>query len=176
MAYSYKNILRLQGNEEAAQTAIRAITKANGCINFGKITPTPLWAKRRANLLRSWRMENWGSTENAKPAGDDEPHYAPNLLVFYTSGSDVHELIRKLSLMFPVLVFDYIWASENIGQDAGTTQFKDGNLLSEYIAEPDSVRAYELTFDILGTTAKAHGLDFDANCGTYRRTIRKEGD
>ena len=171
MAFRYKNILRLQGDTETVRESMSAVLSDN-CMDFDKITPVPVWAER---YCESWAIEHWGVPQNAEPADENEPYRAFNLTVFYTHGSDVRELMRKFSMMYPGLTADYLWASEDIGQDAGMAQFKDGTLTNELVPQPDSKTAYELSFDVFGTSAGAHGLALDVDTGTYRRALGWEG-
>ena len=181
MAYRYKNVINLQGPDAMIQAALHTIRHPKhgpGSIDFNAITPMPPWvAVGKEGLRESWCKENWGVPENAGGLDESTETYDGGATIeFDTVGSDVRDLMRKLSMMFPPdakvfdsgLAVDYLWASEDVGKDSGMAQFIDGEQTYEYIPEPDSAAAYEAAFDIFGTSADAHGLIFDAELGTYR--------
>lgn len=175
MAYKYKNILNMQGDDFAIRTVIHGIQHAEfgcGSIDFNMITPMPPWVSQGPeNVRESWCKAHWGVTGNASGLAESVKTYdGGDTVEFDTSGGDVRELMRLLSLCFPAhdLTVDYLWASENVGKDGGMVQFKNGEQTYEYIPEPDSSAAYELAFDIFSTCADDHGLVFDAELGTYR--------
>jgi len=173
--YKYKNVVNLQGPGFAVRTVLNGIQNIEygpGSINFNAITPMPPWVALGGDALReSWSMEHWGVTENADGLAESVATYdGTETIEFDTQGSDVRELMRKLSMMYPGsgLVVDYLWASEDVGKDSGMVQFTDGEQTYEYIPEPGIGAAYESAFDVFGTKAADHGLVFDAGLGTYR--------
>jgi len=181
MAYTYKNILNLQGSGEAVREVILVIQHPDfgpGSIDFNHITPMPLWASRGNETSReAWCKEHWGVTANALGLEESvETYDGGDTIEFNTLAGDVRELMRKLSMMFPAdglrpadgLTVDYLWASSDVGKDGGMVQFQRGEQTYEYIPEPGSPAAYELAFDIFATSAADHGLVFDNDLGTYR--------
>lgn len=90
-----------------------------------------------------WRIHNWGTKWNAYDQGFEEP----NILWFNTARSGVVELIRKLSEKFPDVEFDYSYADEDTGNNAGKGIIKNG--VSEVCDFPSqSNEAYELAFEL----------------------------
>ena len=175
MPYKYKNILNIQGSDGSVREALLQIMDEKlgvGSIDFNKITPMPRWAKCGSEGMREqWCRENWTVPENAGGLEASVKGYdGGDTIEFDTVGGNVHDLMQKLSVMFPDspdLAFDYLWASEDVGKDGGMMQFTHGELTYEYIPEADSQEAYELAFDIFSTDAAEHGLVFDSGTGTY---------
>jgi hypothetical protein len=168
-------VVNLQGPETVIRTALRDIQHAGyglGSVDFNTITPMPPWVKAGQEALReSWCKEHWGVPENAGGLAESTDTYdGGETIEFDTTGGDVRELMRKLSMMYPStgFVVDYLWASEDVGKDSGSVQFLDGEQAYEYIPEPGSAAAYEAAFDVFATDAASHGLVFDAELGTYR--------
>ena len=79
----------------------------------------------------------------------------------------MRELIRKLSLVFKDLNIDYLWASEDIGVNMGSVQYRDGEALIEFIPTPGTRAAIERSLDILGARAADYGLIYDPSAGNY---------
>lgn len=175
MPYQYRNILNLQADEKkTAQSIIQAIQHPGhglGSVDFNAITPMPPWAHSEPDRT-VWMLEQWGVSDNAGGLAETVITYdGMETLEFNTTGSAVRELMRKLSMMFPQLadfVVDYLWASADVGKDCGSVQFYRGKQTYEYIPEPGSCEAYELSFDIFNTNSADHGLIFDLGLGTYR--------
>ena len=175
MAYKYKNVLNLQAPDKVIREILSSIQHTEhglGSIDFNTITPMPPWVLAGSESAKeSWCKENWGAPENASGLAQSVASYdGGDTIEFDTLGSDVRELMRKLSMMFPQagLVVDYLWASEDVGADVGAVQFIDGEQVYEYIPEAGSSAAFEMAFDVFATNAKAHGLVFDDTLGTYR--------
>ena len=56
---------------------------------------------------------------------------------------------------------------EDVGSNVGAMQFKDGEILIEFIPAAGSRVAVEKSLDILGARAADFGLVYDANSGNY---------
>lgn len=186
MPYQYKNILNLQllvksRKDNPIREILNEIQHPDfglGSIDFGTITPMPPWAVRREHLREPWMREHWAVAENAGGLAESVASYdGGETLEFDTTGRDVRELMRRLSLMFPhlsSLTVDYLWASADVGKDCGMVQYQNGEQIYEYIPEPGSSAAFELAFDVFATDAGAHGLVFDNNLDTYRYNTKME--
>lgn len=177
-----QNFLRVQAAPEKATLILAAIaddTVGIGSIDFGKITPMPPWVfsgaldKETAEIRSedswlAWRQENWGTRWNAiDPQQSADLYDGKDTICFRTRDTDVRGLMARLSLMFSHVAFDYVWASEDVGKDAGALQFQNGNVLFSHIPVPESRAAYELAFDVLHTSAEEYGLRLDPCRKTY---------
>ena len=178
-----RNYLQLKGaaaNIVAALHSIQNDTAGIGSIDFNKIEPMPPWvfagelspeAEQRygaENCWKQWCLSHWGCSRNALfPERSAEEYDGGDTILFFTEDSDVQELMRKLSLVFKSVRFDYMWADEETGKNAGLISFHDGIGNPRILPEAYSREAYEITFDALGTTATEHGLISDHNTYIY---------
>lgn len=177
------NILRVQGGgaKSAALFDFVANRKlGRGSIDLNRITPMPPWVFRQPtnqallkkygeeNCSRGWCLANWGTSQNVlRPERSARKYDGGDAIVFDTEDSDVRELIRKLSLVFKDLYIDYLWASEDIGVNMGSVQYRDGEALIEFIPTPGTRAAIERSLDILGARAADYGLIYDPSAGNY---------
>ena len=173
-------------NIAAVLRFIQNDTAGIGSIDFNKTEPMPPWvysgelspeAERRYgadNCWKQWCVSHWGCSRNALfPERSAEEYDGGDTILFFAEDSDVRELMRKLSLIFKSVRFDYMWADEETGKNAGLGSFHDGIGNPRILPEAYSREAYELTFDTLGTTAIEHGLISDNN--TYFYGKEEEG-
>lgn len=79
-------------------------------------------------------------------------------IVFDTEDSDVRELIRKLSLVFKDLYIDYLWASEDIGVNMGSVQYRDGRGSHRIHPNTRNKSSNRTLVGILGARALITGL------------------
>ena len=178
-----RNILRVQGGSAKAAALFDFIadrTLGRGSVDFNRIAPMPPWVFREAtnrdllkkygeeNCSRGWCMKHWGCAQNVLHPEETQRLYDNgDTLRFDTEDNDVWELIQKLSLIFKDVYLDYLWASEDVGSNVGAMQFKDGEILIEFIPASGSRVAVEKSLDILGARATDFGLVYDANSGNY---------
>lgn len=125
-------------------------------MDFRNITPIPKWVyqgnlgKReeekygKENCWYDWCCKNWGTKWNACSATT----YG-NVIEFETAWCGVPELMQKLAMIFPNIEFEYMYADEDIGNNAGHFDFKDTDV-NDYSIENCSKEAYELAFDLWG--------------------------
>lgn len=71
-----------------------------------------------------WSYENWGTKWNAYETPDKRD--TEDTIYFQTAWSGVPKLIEKLSLKFPLIEFNYMWADEDTGYNVGAINFKIG--------------------------------------------------
>lgn len=67
-------------------------------------------------------------------------------LTFQTAWSAPHPILRKLSEMFPEIVFKHQWADEDIGMNCGERCYLGGEKIDEFI--PEGIRATEFALEV----------------------------
>lgn len=178
-----RNILNVQGGRAKSAALLAYIADSRygrGSIDFNRITPMPPWVYRQPtnlellekygeeNCSRGWCLKNWGCAQNAlHPEQTGQAYDGGSAIRFDTEDSDVRELIRKLSLIFPDSFLDYLWASEDIGSQVGAVQYRDGQALIEFLPTPGTRAAIEKSLDILGARASDYGLTYNPAIGNY---------
>jgi hypothetical protein len=175
----YRNALDIQSDKPPIEQILAAIadTEAGiGSIDFDKISPTPPWAKADAETLKRWRKDNWNVAENALNITKFDDDDTGVLIEFDTAGSDVRDLMCKLSVMFPLALFGYAWASADVGADTGAVQYQDGELIYNYPTIPKSCESFELSFDLFGSYPEDHGLILDEETGNYKYNTEGENE
>lgn len=133
-------------------------TNYNEYMDFNKIIPMPdyiyqgnLGSKEEElygaeNCWYDWSINNWETKWNAYRSNitDDDR------IEFYTAWLGVPRLMGLLSQKFPNAEFDYKYADENVGYNAGRCRFKAGSVLENTCAIPRSTEAYYLYRDCYG--------------------------
>lgn len=179
---AFHNYLRVQTQPDDVKRILHVIQSKDagpGSIDFNAITPMPQWVyskqldhdtadARAQECWLAWRQEQWGTRWNAIDAAQSAKRYdGGDTIFFMTKETDVRDLMRKLSLMFPQAVFDYLWSDEDIGKAAGALQYTNGAVTFSYLPRQESRDAYELAFDVLHGTAQEYGLALDPHKDTY---------
>lgn len=187
-----RNYLQIRGAAAEIAAALRFIqndTAGVGSVDFNTIEPMPTWiysgelspeSEKRygaENCWKQWCLSHWGCQRNAVfPERSVEEYDGGDTVLFFTEDCDVRELMRKLSLMFKNLRFDYMWADEETGKSAGLISFRDGAASPKILPEAYSRKAYELAFDTFGTQPEDHGLVPDTNTYIYRGKEEEKDD
>lgn len=109
-----------------------------------------------------WSIENWGTKWNAY-----EVEWDCESVRFWTAWSQVPKIVMALSDKFPNITMDYRWANEDIGYGVGECQAFCGMLIAKNQPLGGTKEAYELAFDIWGTSPSECYLRYDENKGTY---------
>lgn len=177
------NYLRIQADLERAKEILTAIAEKKqglGSMDFNAITPEPAWVYQGAvdhaarkefgpeNCWDLWRRKNWNTLYNAAvPKSRARSYGGGNLICFETRDTPVEMLIRKLSLIYPDVYVDYLWGSEDVDQGGGAVQYKAGERMVSILPKPGTRLAYEIAFDVLGTTPIEHGLELDEKMDNY---------
>lgn len=178
-----RNILNIQGSQAQAAAILDFIADrraGRGSVDFNRVTPMPPWVYRQPtnlallgkygeeNCARGWCLANWGTPQNAlRPEKSAREYDGGSAIRFDTEDREVRELVRKLSLIFKDVHLDYLWASKDIGSNAGAAQYRDGEAIIEFIPTPGTRAAVEKALDILGGRAADYGLTFDPATGNY---------
>ena len=178
-----RNYLQIRAAEQETAAILRFIQNDEagiGSIDFNAIEPMPPWiysgelspeAEERygaESCWKQWCLSHWGCTRNAVfPERSAEEYDGGDTILFFTEGCDVRELMRKLSLVFKSPRFDYMWADEETGKNAGLICFRDGVASPKILPEAYSREAYELAFDAFGTQPEDHGLAIDGEDNNY---------
>lgn len=92
-----------------------------------------------------WSIKNWGTKWNSySNSYNDET----KTLSFQTAWGAPHEIVKKLSEMFPDVTIRHGWADENLGANCGVRTYLDGDVIHEYI--PEGKEALEFSADTWG--------------------------
>lgn len=106
-----------------------------------------------------WAVENWGTKWNAYCV---DREWTENSITFETAWSNVGNLIKKLSSMFPDVEFFYSYSDEDSGCNCGKAIFKNGRGEIEKL-ENESKEAWDLYFEL-----RSEDKDlFELKDGTY---------
>lgn len=108
-------------------------------------------------------INNWGSKWNSY----DYDELYDNTLTYHTAWSRVMPIITKLAQMYPDIRMEYQWADEDIGSNVGRADFENGELVEEYIPEPQSKEAYELAAEIHDFELRDFGYVLSENTQNY---------
>lgn len=93
-----------------------------------------------------WSITNWGTKWNAYGYEEGTDYSACDELTFQTAWSAPHPILRKLSEMFPEIVFKHQWADEDIGMNCGERCYLSGEIIDEFI--PEGIRATEFALEV----------------------------
>ena len=93
-----------------------------------------------------WSITNWGTKWNAYGYEEGTDYSACDELTFQTAWSAPHPILRKLSEMFPEIVFKHRWADEDIGMNCGERCYLGGEKIDEFI--PEGIRATEFALEV----------------------------
>ena len=93
-----------------------------------------------------WSITNWGTKWNAYGYQEGTDYSACDELTFQTAWSAPHPILRKLSEMFPEIVFKHRWADEDIGMNCGERCYLGGEIIDEFI--PEGIRATEFALEV----------------------------
>ena len=93
-------------------------------------------------------IANWGTKWNAYDCYTDDP--CGGRLEFNTAWDGVPSIIQKISERFPDVLIHYGWADEDIGNNTGRIDFKNGEDVWFDIPEGGSKHAFEIACDIQG--------------------------
>lgn len=88
-----------------------------------------------------WCLANWGTKWNAYDIEKRDDY----TIEFNTAWSGVPKLIRQLSLKFPEVEFEYIYADEDVSYNTGQGTIKNGVMNMSY-PEGGSNEAFEIYF------------------------------
>ena len=93
-----------------------------------------------------WSITNWGTKWNAYGYEEGTDYSACDELTFQTAWSAPHPILRKLSEIFPEIVFKHQWADEDIGMNCGERCYLGGEIIDEFI--PEGIRATEFALEV----------------------------
>lgn len=143
-----------------------------GTIDFNKITPMPediycgdLGQKEREiygeKNWYDWSIENWGTKWNSYGQC-----FNGHRLSFQTAWDAPHPVIKKLSEMYSDVIISHRWADEDLGNNCGERNYKNGEIIYEYIpnhrmeALNYAMSVWEYTPEELGLALNAAGTDY----------------
>ncbi len=97
----------------------------------------------------SWRLANWGTKWNSVDAS-----WEGNECTFNTAWSIPQQIYERLARTFPYIMFDVLFADEDLGHNCGTVRYSgDGRVVVDYVDELDFAR------DVWGTTLEHADID-----------------
>ena len=148
-----------------------------GTIDFNKITPMPKWVFSgilgredeekygKENCWYDWCCKNWGTKWNAY--GQPNKGNTENTICFETAWDGVPDLIQKLAWIFPNVIIEYSYSDEDFGYNVGKYRFRDTETLEEYLPVGGSKEAYELAFEVNGSTPEDYDMVFNKDINNY---------
>ncbi len=80
-----------------------------------------------------WNIRNWGTKWNACGFEEDYDYSQNDELVFDTAWSPPHQIIEKIASLYPDIEFTHKWADEDVGQNCGSCEYKNGKRVKAYI-------------------------------------------
>ena len=90
-----------------------------------------------------WRVDNWGTKWNAYAYDSSNSEFT-----FQTAWSAPHPILKKLSSIYPEVVFEHEWADEDLGFNCGKRMYSDGEIIEEYY--PEGIQATDFALSIWG--------------------------
>lgn len=92
-----------------------------------------------------WRLSNWGTKWNSVDAS-----WEGNECTFDTAWSIPQQIYERLARTFPYIMFDVLFADEDLGRNCGTVHYSgdESSVVVNYIDELDFAR------DVWGTTSE----------------------
>lgn len=93
----------------------------------------------------NWAIENWGTKWNAYDIEE-----IPYGVQFNTAWSTPFPVIVELSMQYPDATFEVSYADEDIGNNCGRYELKNGVIVEQYFPPMNSDEAYEFAINILG--------------------------
>jgi len=104
-----------------------------------------------------WANENWETKWNAY--GQPDKRNTENIIFFQTAWSCPHNLMKKLSEMFPDVEFEVAWADEDLGHNLGIIKLKNGEILKQNMPQSGSLNAKKMYFEITLDTLEQHDMN-----------------
>jgi len=103
-----------------------------------------------------WANEHWGTKWNAYEQPDKRN--TENSIFFQTAWACPHDLMKKLSEVFPDVEFEVAWADEDLGHNLGIIKINNGELIEQNTPEGGSLEAKKLFFEITQDTLEQHDM------------------
>jgi hypothetical protein len=125
-----RNKLFIYGPSDLVKQCTLDIASDQEHISFEKILPRP---NDIGKGWYDWSVENWGVKWDVSETFEDED----GNICFDTAWTYPHTLISKLSEKYKELTFELKYADEDLGNNCGLLQIKNGELLksTEYNLE-----------------------------------------
>lgn len=92
----------------------------------------------------SWSIQYWGTKWNAY----DQIEVGFGTIQFDTAWSTPFPVVQKLAAMFPELDFEVKFADEDLGNNCGSYQFENGQIVGEY--QPEGAEAMKFACEVKG--------------------------
>ena len=112
-----------------------------------------------------WSITNWGTKWNAYGYQEGTDYSACDELTFQTAWSAPLPILRKLTEMFPEIVFKHRWADEDIGMNCGERCYLGGEIIDEFI--PEGIRATEFALEVWDYDPLELGLAINCSGTAY---------
>ena len=168
------NNVVIQGDETRIRELLAAIQNDEvgvGSISFEKIIPMPDHIHRGDLRMEdflnhgkenwySWRMANWGTKWDAYSCDLSSYRHGEWNLQFHTAWSAPHPVMAELARQNPDLTFAHEWADEDLGQNCGSREYANGELVSEHL--PLGPEALRFAADVIGIAPES--LEFEEDC------------
>lgn len=97
-----------------------------------------------------WCVDNWDTKWNAYSFDEYSSDQTDTgvTIAFQTAWSAPHPILEKLSEMYPEVSLEHIWADEDIGQNCGQRNYRNGECTETYY--PDENEAVEFANNVWG--------------------------
>jgi hypothetical protein len=157
-----ENKLIINGDEEKIKEVVDflkskdELTGEDIAIDFNKITPMPKWVYNKSlsskteekygkeNCWYQWSIDNWDTKWNAFGL-EGRGLINKNTITFRTAWSGVSKLIRKLSIIFKDVEFEYYTCDyDDYGQNIYKFKVKDYEILEEIMPQYKSEEAINI--------------------------------
>lgn len=109
-----------------------------------KDIPNQHAVKNHPNWWYTWNCNNWGT----KWGGYSYETIHFGVYTFETAWCGVPELMQELSKQNPDIEIEYTYADEDTGCNVGKLNFKDGEIISQFLPPNCSKDAYDIAFDL----------------------------
>lgn len=141
----------------------------NTDFDFNKVVPMPenIFKGSLGNAEREkygknnwydWSWENWGTKWNAYETYID----GDGTLCFWTAWSAPIPVIDALAKKYPDVDIHHEWADEDLGQNCGTCDYHNGEVIEEY--EPQTYQeGMKLALSVWGYSPEDVGMTVDEN-------------
>lgn len=93
-----------------------------------------------------WSIGNWGTKWNAYGYDECTDYSGCDDFGFQTAWSAPHQILRKLSEMYPTITFEHQWADEDLGMNCGKRIYLGGEVIDEFI--PEGIRSTEFALEV----------------------------
>lgn len=108
-----------------------------------------------------WSIKNWGTKWNAYGCHDKLDSSNMDTICFQTAWSAPHEILKRLSEMYPNIEITHQWADEDLGSNCGRKTYYKGTCIEEYYPMTEK-EAMEFAFKVWDYDPAELGLSLNS--------------